>query len=173
MWPCSSAGIAPSERTPATLQYSASFSQRCHAEILTHSIFVALSRSELQLLSEAQRSHRNNGLENSYQPIPRFVCDIEALSLGLRPRESYFYIAYKPREWLITITAVLGNLAILCGRRTKCAHAPKFKSYAAPLNFSVRTHASSTVGDFNFARLTKTAVLAVIPRCSRTRKHNA
>ena len=55
-------------------------------------------------------------------------------------------------------TAVLGNLAIFCGRQTKCAHASKYKAYAAPLNFSICTHASFTVGDFNFARLTKTAV---------------
>ena len=26
--------------------------------------------------------HGNNGLENSYQPIPHFVCNIEALLLG-------------------------------------------------------------------------------------------
>ena len=32
------------------------------------------------------------------------------------------------------------------GHQTKCVHAQKFKSYAAPLNFSVCTHA---VGDFN------------------------
>ena len=64
-----------------------------------------------------------------------------------------------PREY--APTAVFGNLAILCGHQTKCAHAQKFKSYAAPLNFSVCTHALSTVGDFNFARLTKTAVSIV------------
>ena len=60
-------------------------------------------------------------------------------------------------------TAVFGTLAILCGRQTKCAHAQKFKSYAAPLNFSV---ALSTVGDFNFAiaRLTKTAVLVQVAK---------
>ena len=40
---------------------------------------------------------------------------------------------------------------------TKCVHAPKFKSYAAPLNFSVCVHASSMVGNFNFARFCKTA----------------
>ena len=42
----------------------------------------------------------------------------------------------------------------MCGRQTKCAHAQKFKSYmyVASLNFSVCTHALSTVGDFNFAQ---------------------
>ena len=34
-------------------------------------------------------------------------------------------------------TAVWGNLAIFCGRQTRCAHAPKFKSYATQLKFSV------------------------------------
>ena len=38
--------------------------------------------------------HRNNGVENSYQPIPRLVYNIEALL----PQDLCFYIAYKPRE---------------------------------------------------------------------------
>ena len=36
--------------------------------------------------------------------------------------------------------------------------------YAALLNFSVCTYALSTVGDFNFARLTKTAIPLHPPR---------
>ena len=36
----------------------------------------------------------NSGLENSYWPIPRFVCSIETPI----PRDSCFYTTYKPRE---------------------------------------------------------------------------
>ena len=35
--------------------------------------------------------HKNNELEKSYQPIPRFVCNIGALI----PQDLCFYIAYK------------------------------------------------------------------------------
>ena len=42
-------------------------------------------------------SIENKGLENSYQPIPRFVCNIEALI----PRDLCFYIL---GSWLVTIT---------------------------------------------------------------------
>ena len=38
--------------------------------------------------------HGNNGLENSYQPIPLFVCNIEALI----PQALPSYTAYKPQE---------------------------------------------------------------------------
>ena len=56
------------------------------------------ARANIHTVLEGQKHayciHRNNGLENSYQLIPRFVCNIEALI----PQDLCFYIAYKPLE---------------------------------------------------------------------------
>ena len=46
-------------------------------------------------------------------------------------------------------------LAILCGCQMKRPNTPEFKSYDPEFNF---VHASSMVGDFNFARLMQTTV---------------
>ena len=48
--------------------------------------------------------HRNNGLENSYRPIPRFVCNIEALIPRALP--SGIVLLYSIQPWELAISRV-------------------------------------------------------------------
>ena len=56
---------------------------RAHVHMFTIIIQFLRARASIHTVFEGQKHvycvHRNNGLENSYQPIPCFVCNIEAL----------------------------------------------------------------------------------------------
>jgi hypothetical protein len=76
---------------------------RAHVHMFTIIQFLRPGQTFIQFLRGLKHVYcirGSNGLENSYQPIPRFVCSVEALktSLGLCPRDLCFYTAYKSRE---------------------------------------------------------------------------
>ena len=85
------------------IRYSSSLSH-CRAHVHTFTIVQFLGvMSNIHTVLDGQQHvyciHGNNGLENSYSPIPRFVCNIEPfIPRAFCPRDSCFYTSYRLRE---------------------------------------------------------------------------